>query len=612
MKSKVLILTVALMLLATLAAGCGAAPTPEMVEKEVVVEKKVVETVVVEKEVPVEKEVVKVVEKEVVVERKSRPLRVGSMFFLGNGDMAELDPPRRGTWGFGSLLWAPLVAGDTAGTPMPDKSLAPRFDVSDDGKVYTFYLRPEAKFSDATPITAQHVADTFGYYRMMAYKEAKGIRDNYGTAKRLYFDIVGLMDSLDAGDYDQFGVGEPMEGVKALDDHTLQVTLTEPSVSFIPRLTAGFAVFNPADLAEYAGDILDYWPAHAVYSGPYKLTEAVPGEKFVMVPNEHYFGPKPQIPEITVFAVSEDMNTVLTAFTNRELDVLAVPIRADTARQALDDPYLKSAMVEVPAWQVHQLWITPNVPLDDVHVRRAISMALDRDKLVKILNAGAPVELYRVVNMHRSPAVPHCIEETAAVKPLPFDPEKAKEELKKSKYWPDVVDMEINCRVQNPFATMVMEVLQQMLQQNLGLTNITLRTEEIPDMMNPPYPLHLWTNTQQPWYADITDTLRNMAFFIRDKEWEADEHRAFIDVAYIPELRDLVEASIVENDPVKRCDLVAKAGQVWNDDVFSLDYAIPVDYFLIAPWVKGDFNWYENAGQGKPLTIENVFVEEPQ
>ncbi|MBV7334730.1 ABC transporter substrate-binding protein [Chloroflexi bacterium TSY] len=539
-------------------------------------------------------------------------LRVASPFFSGQagGDMAELDPPRRGTWSFHSLLWAPLVWGDTAGNPNPEKSLARSWEISEDGTVYTFHLRPDAVYSDGTPITARDVVLDFGHYAMLMHPEARGYRDNFGTGRRLYFDIVGFMEFLDDNPYEEFGTGEEgaIPGIVALDDHTVEITLEQPAENFIRRLAAAFAVFKPEDLwagadAEY--DLLDYWTTKAAASGPYKISEAVPGESYTMVPNENYFGPKPTIEKITVLHVSDDVNTILTAFGNQELDMVNFAITGDFARQAYGDAILNPQLVEIPTWIVEQFWVTPNVPLDDVHVRRAFSMAIDKDTLIKILNAGAELPLHRRVNMHRNPGVPHCVEETAAVTALPFDPEAAKAELEQSEYYPDVLDMEIHMLSRRPDQLVQLEAVQKMLQDNLGLTNITIHTEEVADMMNPPFPLHLWLNNQQPWYADITDTLRNMAFFIRDEPWQPDEHRAFVDTAYIPELRTTVEESITETDPAVRCELIAKAGQIWNDEVFSLDFGIPVAYYLIAPWVQGELEWYQNAGQGKPLNIED-------
>jgi len=540
-------------------------------------------------------------------------LRVAPQFFAATnnaGDLASLDPGRRGNWSFHSLLWSQLVATTTDGTPIPERSIAETFDVSDDGTVYTFNIRADAKFSDGTPITAQHVVDGLGYLAMLNHAEARGLRDNFGSARRLLFDVVGLLEFTDQVAYEPYGTG-PIDGVKALDDQTVEITLKAASPSFIARLAVAFAVFNPADMLAGANTDygpLDFWTATAVNSGPYKIVEAVPGESYVMEPNENYFGPAPQVERITCLAVSQDVNTALIAFANDQVDMVTFPLKGSVARQALSDPQLSPHLVEVPDWAVEQFWMTPNVPLDDVHVRRAISMAFDRDSLIQVLNSGVELPLHRPVNMHRSPSVPHCVEETALVTQLPFDIEAAKAELAMSKYGEDVVNMELHLLSQNPQDLVSLEVFKAMLEQNLGMTKVTLHTETVPDMMNPPFPLHFWFNTQQPWYPDITDTLQNMVFLMRDEEWKDEDPRPFVTVGYEPELRALVEAAIAENDTDARCALVQEAGQMWNDVALSLDFATPVSYYLVSEKVQG-VEFYANAGQGKPINIENVTVQ---
>ncbi|MBM4456185.1 MAG: hypothetical protein FJ011_00235 [Chloroflexi bacterium] len=126
--------------------------------------------------------------------------------FMGNPfDAAELDPARRGTWGFHSLLWAPLVFGDTAANVVKEKSVAESWEISADGKTYTFKLRKNAKYSDGSPITAKDFENFFGYLGMMATTQAAGYRDNFGSAKRLLFDVQGLLDSGKDVAYNEFG-----------------------------------------------------------------------------------------------------------------------------------------------------------------------------------------------------------------------------------------------------------------------------------------------------------------------------------------------------------------------------------------------------------------------
>lgn len=544
---------------------------------------------------------------------ESGELRVAPAFFAGSntaGDLASLDPGRRGSWSFHSLLWSPIVAVDVAGTPIPDKSLAESWETSEGDTVYTFNLRQNATFSDGTPITAHQVVDGLGYLAMLNHVEVRGLRDNFGLAQRLLFDIVGMLEFVGQVPYEPFATG-PVDGIQAVDDYTVQITLKQPSLSFLPRLAAAFSVFNVNDMLAGANvdyGPSDYWTSSASASGPYKLVEAVPGERYVMEPNENYFGAQPTIPRITCLAVSQDINTVLIAFANQQIDIVTVALNGSVARQALSDPALSDYLVEVPDWRIEQFWMTPNVPLDDVHVRRAFSMAFDRDSLIAILNSGVDMPLHRRVNMHRSPNVPHCVDETATVEPLPFDPELAKAELELSPYYPDVLNTEIHILSQSPQDLVQCEVLKKMLEDNLGMTNISIHTEAVPDLTNPPFPLHLWYNTQQPWYADITDTLQNMVFLMRDEPWQPATPRSYVTVGYEPELRQLVQAAISENDAATRCALVQEAGQTWNDVAFSLDYAVPVSYYLVSPNVQG-VEWYGNAGQGKPINIEAVTVQ---
>jgi ABC-type transport system substrate-binding protein len=126
--------------------------------------------------------------------------------------------------------------------------------------------------------------------------------------------------------------------------------------------------------------------------------------------------------------------------------------------------------------------------------------------------------------------------------------------------------------------------------------------------MNPPFPIHLWYNTQMPWFADVIDTLKNMAWQVPDKPWQEGMHRPYTAVPYEPELRKLTDQAFAENDPAKRAKLVGQIGQLWNDTAFSLDFAVPVAYYLMKPKLTG-FEWYQNGGQGLPLNIEKARVK---
>jgi ABC-type transport system substrate-binding protein len=580
------------------------------------------ETVEVEKVVKETVEVEKVVKETVVVEKTVEAPETEKMSAVQEiraiapgawGDAASFDPTRWGNWGWNTQLWAPLLAGDSEGNVVPEKSLAEGFDVSDDGTVYTFYLREQAKFSDGTPIVAQELVDNLGYWAMMYHPKAMGYKGNYGNAKLFFHDVVGLLDAAKDAEYDEFGI-LPVPGAEAVDDFTLRLTLKQPPNDFILRMTFSFNVFKTADMlagkdAEYG--LNEYWPATAetscATSGPYKIAKFVPGDRVELVPNEYYFGPKFNLSKITLYNIS-DANTQLAAFANRELDVIGQGLQGDALRQALADSYLNSCLARGSANQIHQFWVTATPPLDDVHARRAFSMAIDRDTLLKIKNAGAPIELYMPVKMHVSPELPSCQEEAAQVEMLPFDPAQAKEELQKSEYWPDVVDMEINIATFANAANLPeCEAVQAMLTENLGMNNVVVRQEQLPDLTNPPFPLHLWRNAQSPWYPSLAVLLLNMAALSPDEPWDTSQNRSFVDPPYVPELEEKVNEAMLAQTMAEKCKLCAEAGQIWNDQVFSLDIWTPSVYVLIAPWVK-ELEFKADASRGEPFGLENVWI----
>jgi ABC-type transport system substrate-binding protein len=584
---------------AAMLAACG---TKEVVKETVVVEKTAAPRVV--------KETVVIRETAVPEEEPSavQEVRMTAPFWVGEGDVKYLNPFGRGRDSSHGLLWAPLVWYDAEGRVVPEKSLAPTWDVSDDGKVYTFHLRKDAKYSDGTPITAQDVAQCYYWGAMLEHPQAAQV-GLWGNLGYLCYDLVGAADQRqEKAPFDEFGF-YPFEGVKAVSDYDVQFTLTAPSVSFVERLTLGSAIFKPSDLLAAKGKSygnLDYWFGRGASTGPYKAAEIVPGDRYVLVPNEHYFGPKPKLSKITVLALSSDFNSLLTAFVNKELDLLPLGFTGDSARQVLADPYARDCAVPEVTYSVNQLWFTANVPLDDRHVRRAIYQALDKDALLRLLNANAPEPLFTKIESHVGPANPQCREEVLPnIKPLRFDPAAAKEELKQSKYWPQVLDMEFHLLSWGPSDLPLIEAVQAMLQENLGLRKVTVHTEAIPNLMDPPFPLHMWTNGQGGG-GQATDLIMwNMAQLIPDREWTPEDKRPFIAVAYEPELKELVRQTLYEPDPVKHCELLLKAAQMWVDVAFSFDFNVAKAFHLFQPWLKGNPRC---LAQGKIMNIEDWWI----
>lgn len=302
-----------------------------------------------------------------------------------------------------------------------------------------------------------------------------------------------------------------------------------------------------------------------------------------MVPNEHFWGPKPKLNKIIVQCAA-DLNTGIAAFQNKEVDAVFSMLQPMHMRQCQADPYLSQCLTRITSYHIHQLWITPYPPMDDVHVRRAIYMALDKDKLCEIMNAGD--DYYRPIISHFVPENPGCLDAKKNIKPMPFDPAKAKEELLASKYGESVLDMEIN--IIQPSNDYVVEVgaIQKMLQDNLGLRNVKIRTERIVDNTKPPFATHLWPNNQGDNMPDSWFTLVNMPKTMMDHPAAPGEVIPRVTAPYEPDFMDMCNKIRDETDLAKRCQYTAELYQAWVDRAYSIDLWTYDGGYLIAPWVK--------------------------
>jgi ABC-type oligopeptide transport system substrate-binding subunit len=204
--------------------------------------------------------------------------------------------------------------------------MADSYEVSEDGLVYTFKLK-DAKWSDGEPVTAGDFE--FGWKRAM----------DPATASEYSF----IMESASIKGAAEFisGTGTADEvGVKALDDKTLEVTLTAPTEYFL-GLT-GFYTFMP--VREDVVDVEGIWakdPAKAISNGPFKLSEYKAGDKIVLVKNENYWNADSvKLNTITASMIVED-STMLTAYQNNELDIIDTMPSAEIAKLQAEDPTFK-------------------------------------------------------------------------------------------------------------------------------------------------------------------------------------------------------------------------------------------------------------------------------
>jgi oligopeptide transport system substrate-binding protein len=260
-----------------------------------------------------------------------------------------------------------LVGFDAKLSVVP--ALAERWTRSADGKVYRFYLRKNARWSDGVPLRAQDFVAS--WKRLLSPETA-------ASYAYLLFDLEGAQEF-----YEKKATDFARVGVKAIGEHELEVRLKTPIAHWIqiPTFWVTFPIREEL-IAKYGPS----WtlPENMVTVGPFRLKEAVPDSRIVLGPNPHYYGERPRLDEAVGLIVRED-STALNLFEAGRLDFMTDLSLLDVQRWSQKPeyrafPYLKT---------VYLGWVsTKGSPLEAPSVRRAFSQAIDRKKLVQVLGAG--------------------------------------------------------------------------------------------------------------------------------------------------------------------------------------------------------------------------------
>jgi oligopeptide transport system substrate-binding protein len=275
-------------------------------------------------------------------------------------------------------LFEGLYNQDAAGNLIPGVALS--HEVSDDGLVYTFTLRDNAKWSNGDPVTAGD----------FVYAWQRAASPELASPYSWYIDLMSIENGGDviAGDMDTTELG-----VTAIDDTTLEVRLTQPLPYFPQMVTHGttFPV-HQATVEEFGSD----WvlPENMVSNGAYVLTEFVPQERLVRERNPMYWDNENTILDKVTKLVITDENVALTRYLAGELDLTDVPagqfprLSAEYPEQAVSVPQACSY------YYMFNLRDGAPEELQDANVRKALSLAIDRDIIVENVLAGGQKPAY--------------------------------------------------------------------------------------------------------------------------------------------------------------------------------------------------------------------------
>jgi len=248
-------------------------------------------------------------------------------------------------------------------------SLAESWDISDDGLEYTFHLRQGVKFHNGNDFTAEDVAYTF--HRMLTVE---------GGVNTEFIDQIKGADELLAGETDT------LEGVEVVDDYTIKVTLKEPFAGFLASISSPGVSIYDSEATEAAGDQFGMDPAVTVGTGPFEFSSWSFNNQLVLTRNEDYWKGASGLPCV-VIKIIPDTETQSMMFESGELDILDLDYAADSVDRFTET--YPDQIVQGP--RVGIVYFTMNFnkePFQDVRVRKAVQMSIDRQAILDALYGG--------------------------------------------------------------------------------------------------------------------------------------------------------------------------------------------------------------------------------
>lgn len=274
-------------------------------------------------------------------------------------------------------LFEGLMNQDADGNLIP--GVAESYTVSDDLMTYTFTLR-DAKWSNGDPVLASD----------FVYAWRRAASPELASPYSWYLELMAIenISEVIAGD-------KPLDalGISAPDDHTIVVTITQP-LPYFPQMLTHYTTFPvPQKVVEELGS---EWtkPGNMVSNGAYVLTEHVQEEKLEMERNPMYWDNDHTIIEKVTALVISDEDTALTRYLAGEMDRTDIPSGQFPALEAEYPDDVMSVPNACSYYYTINLTDTGNPALQDVKVRQALSLAVDRDIIVENVLAGGQKPAY--------------------------------------------------------------------------------------------------------------------------------------------------------------------------------------------------------------------------
>jgi oligopeptide transport system substrate-binding protein len=452
-----------------------------------------------------------------------------------------------------------LTIYDPKGAILP--GAAESWTISDDGTVYTFKIRDNASWSDGTPVKAADFV--FAYKRMEDPKEAAEY------ANILY--PIKNAEAINGGKADVETLG-----VKAIDDKTLEITLERPTPYFLELLAHYAALPVPQWAIEKFGA---EWikPGNMVCNGAYCLTENVPNDHITSVKNQKYWDAANVKIDKVIYNPSEDQATTERMFEAGELDVV-YNFQADQMK-FLSEKLGKDQVLAGPDLSSYYYVLdTRKPPFDDVRVRNAFSMAVDRDFLSEKIFSNTQIPAYSFVPdgiVGYRPATP----EWASLDQLDRE-DKAKELLKEAGYGeggkPLAVDIRFNTNDNHKKVATAVADMWKALGAEVTIQNLDVKSHYAYLQEGGSFGA-----ARCGWQADYADPENFLNLMVSSNKTFNYGHYSN------PKFDDLMKASYEERDPAKRKQILHDAEQIAMDEQGVVPLMVHASTWLVSRKVKG-------------------------
>lgn len=359
-----------------------------------------------------------------------------SAIYLRGGQPRTLDPARTHEAPSSALghIFSGLVTLDQDLQVQPD--LAAGWTVSEDGTLYTFYLRKNALFHDGRPVTAQDI--------VYSWERATDPTIGSDTAHTYLGDIVGVDERLG-------GTADTIAGLHVIDEHTLEVRLEAPVIYFLAKLAYPVAFVVDRENVAQAD-----WEHQPNGTGPFRLQVWQDDDIMVLARHNAFYAEPAQVEHLVILM---GPGLSLAMYEQDELDM--VGIGGDALARAQDPNNSLSAELHmVVDMCTSTIGLNNQIPpFDDERVRQAFNYALDKEQLIEIFSNGNGL----VARGALPPGMPGFSYDLVG---YPYDPERARQLLAEHGEVPPLTFVMAGYDDVDAYTTAVIT----MWQENLGVT----------------------------------------------------------------------------------------------------------------------------------------------